>query len=123
MIAFLKELLRSPEAQREPHYWASVYGGHAYLALGPWGILAIYSNMWTAAWVVPVLYLMLWELPQFLLSDAQSSKLAWDCLLDTVAVAFSCYAATFLGSRDLNMATLCWGASVGVMIVGVRKRQ
>ncbi len=27
MIAFLKKLLRSPEAQREPHYWASVYGG------------------------------------------------------------------------------------------------
>lgn len=122
MIAFLKELLQTPEAQRDPHYWASVYGGHAYIALGPWGIIAIGLDMWTAAWLTPLLYFIVWEGAQWAILKKRTCPLLWDGILDTVSVAFACYAASLLGHGYQLASVWCWGASVGVMLTGVRVR-
>lgn len=110
------------ESQKSPHHWSATFGGHAWIALGPWGIIAIGWDMWTAAWVTPLLYLVFWEGLQFALTKKRTCPLVWDGLLDTVAVAFGCYAATLVGHGHQLAAIWCWGASVGVMATGWRVR-
>ena len=122
MLGFINGLLRSPEAQRDPHHWAATFGGHAWIALGPWGIIAIGWDMWLAAWVTPLLYFVVWEGLQWALTKRRSCPLFFDSILDTVAVAFGCYAATLLGNDQQLAAVACWGASVGVMATGWRVR-
>lgn len=111
------------EAQRDPHHWSATFSGHAWLLLGPWGVIAIGWDMWTAAWVVPVLYGLLWELPQYLTAKRQTRALAWDCVCDTVAVAFGCYAAAALGNGQKMLAMSCWASTVIVMLIGWRVRR
>ncbi len=110
--------LLTGEAQRDKHHWAATFGGHAWLGLGPWGIIAIATDMWTAAWVTPLLYLICWEGLQWSRAGRRNAALFWDCILDAVAVAFACYAATLLGNDYQIAAVMCWGASVGVMATG-----
>lgn len=114
--------LLEPEAQKDAHHWTATFGGHAWVALGPWGIIAITWDMWTAAAVVPVLYFVCWEGLQIILARQINRVMIWDSVLDTVAVTFGCYAATLLGNDYQYAAVICWGASVGVMATGWRVR-
>lgn len=115
--------LFEPEAQKDPHHWAATFGGHCWIALGPWGILAIWFDQWTAAWMVPLLYFTVWEGMQFFLAEKRNCPLFWDCVLDAVAVAFACYAAACLGNDMKLTAVLCVFASYGVMATGWRVRE
>lgn len=121
--------LLEPDAQKDPHHWASTFGGHAWIGLGPWGIVAVTIDMWTAAWVVPLVYLICWEGLQWYLAKERTKALFWDCILDATAVAFGCMAATLAchGVKlDDNtyrmMAVACWAASVGVAVTGWKVR-
>lgn len=118
----IDELLK-PEAQRDPHHWAATFGGHCWIAIGPWGVIAMTWDMWTAAWVTPVLYFILWEGLQMALSRKVTFVLFWDCVLDATAVAFACYGAALLGNDYQYSAVACWGASVGVMATGWKVRE
>lgn len=111
------------ESQGDAHAWAATFSGHAWIALGPWGLIAIGWNMWVAALVTPILYLILWEGLQWALAKRRTWPLFFDSILDTVAVAFGCYAATLLGNDQQLAAVACWGASVGVMATGWRVRE
>ena len=111
------------ESQDDPYAWSSVFAAHAWIGLGPWGLLAIYIDMWTAAWLTPLIYLVAWEGLQFYIAKRRTWALAWDCLLDTVAVAFACYAAASVGHGLKIPAIMCWGASVGVILAGWRARE
>ena len=111
------------ESQDDPYAWSSVFAAHAWIGLGPWGLIAIYIDMWTAAWLTPLLYLVAWEGLQFYIAKRRTWALFWDCLLDTVAVAFACYAAACVGHGLKIPAIMCWGASVGVILAGWRARQ
>ena len=119
----VRDMLGSPESQKDPHYWAATFGGHAHIALLPWGIVALWFDMWTAAWVIPVLYFFVWEGMQFILSEKKTKDMAWDGVLDSVAVAFGCYAAACLGNGMQLEAVFCWAASIGVMATGWRVRE
>ena len=116
--------LLTGESQRDPHHWAATFSGHCWLLLGPWGVVAMGWDMWTAAWIVPLLYLCSWEALQFALAPRhkRTVKLAFDCLLDAVAVAFGCYGAALLGNGYQIESLWCWAASVVVMAVGWRVR-
>lgn len=111
------------ESQDNPHHWAATFAGHCYLMMGPWGIVAIGTDKWTAAWVVPLLYLLVWEGTQWILSENKTKQLAWDCILDTVAVAFGCYAAALGTAGYMIEGIMCWGASIGVAASGYCKRR
>lgn len=113
----------TPEAQKDPHYWAATFGGHAWIGLGPWGVFALTFDMWTAAWLTPLLYLIVWEGIQLSLAKKVTPGLVWDSVLDTVGVAFACYAATLLGNDYQFAAVVCWGASVGVIVTGWKVRE
>lgn len=115
--------LLTPEAQREPHPWAATFGAHCWLALGPWGAIAIGWSMWTAAWVVPLLYLLLWEGYQLYRQGHVTRALIWDSLLDTTGIAFGCYAAACVGNGLRFESLICWSASLVVMAVGWRVRE
>lgn len=121
-MTFLRDLFRTPEAQSDPHYWAATFGGHVYIALLPWGIVAIGWDMWTAAVVVSLAYFVLWEGAQFYFAPRRSWALFWDCVLDAVAVAFGCHAAAALGSGMKELAVMSLVASLAVVSAGVVKR-
>lgn len=122
MLSLIGSMFRTPESQADPYSWSAAFGGHAWVALGPWGLVAIAFDMWTAAWVVPLAYLVLWEGLQWIMAPRRTPALAWDCILDTCAVAFGCLAAALLGNGYQIEAIACWGASVGVMATGWRVR-
>lgn len=110
------------ESQADPHTWAATFSGHAWIALGPWGLIAIGWNMWASAVITPILYFICWEGLQWTLAKRRTWPVFFDSILDTVAVAFGCYAAALLGHGHQLAAIWCWGASVGVMATGWRVR-
>ena len=115
--------LLGPEAQKNPHHWAATFGAHAYLALGLWGGAALLWDKWSAVWIAPLLYLIFWEGLQLYLSKRVTAALVFDAILDTVAVAFGCYAAALVG-RGYNLEAMwAWSASVVVMAVGWMVRE
>lgn len=122
MIGFLREMFATPESQDDPYAWSATFGGHAWIALGPWGLMAIATDKLTATCVVPVLYFLIWEMGQFYFAQHKSRALFWDCVLDSVGVSFACVAAYYVGTDNMNMAIFAWGASVGVMGTGWRAR-
>lgn len=116
----LRDIL-TPESQADPHHWASTAWAHCWFAMGPWGVIAIGWTMWTASWVVPILYLMAIEGYQLSRVD-RTKHLIWDSVLDTVMVAMGCYSAACLGNDMKLAAVACWGASLIVAGVGYGKR-
>ncbi|MFH5773614.1 hypothetical protein ACHFJ0_05130 [Paracoccus sp. NGMCC 1.201697] len=115
--------LLTPESQKDPYSWASAFGAHYWIALGPWGVIAIGWTQWTAAWVVPLLYLVCWEGLQLYLQKRVTRALVWDSILDTTGVALACYSAACLGNDLKLSAVSCWGASLIVAAVGWRVRE
>lgn len=114
----MTDSLLEPEAHKSPYVWSAVFGAHAYLALGLWGFVALLGDKWLAAWLAPVIYGLCWEGLQLYLSKRITRALVWDAILDTVAVAFGCYAATLVGYGYNLEAMWAWSASVLVMAVG-----
>lgn len=110
-----------PESQADPHHWGATAGAHCWIALGPWGVIAIGWDQWTAAWVTPIIYFLLIEAYQ-LTRFARTRHLIWDSILDTVMIAFGGYAAACLGNDMKLAAVACWGASIVVMAVGWQVR-
>lgn len=119
----LKDLFYAPEGQKDPYTSAAVYLAHCYIMLGAWGVFAIGWDVWAATILVPVAYGLLWELPQFLIAEKQTKALAWDCVFDTTAVAFGCYAAALLKTSYMHQALWAWVASVFVAWIAYRVRE
>lgn len=117
----LDDLLR-PEAHKDPYQWATAFAGHYWIALGPWGVIAIGWTQWQAAVAVPVLYLLLWEGYQLYRAQRITRALVWDSLLDTTGVAMACLSAASLGNDLKLTAVSCWVSSVIVAVVGWRVR-
>lgn len=108
----------TPEAQKDPHYWAATFGGHFWIILGPWGIVAIALDMWTAAIIVPLIYALGWEGLQLYRAEKRTFAIVMDSICDAVAVALSCIAAAALGNGMQVTAMCAWSASVMIAAVG-----
>lgn len=120
----LDDLLEA-ESQDDPHHWSATFGAHCWIALGPWGVIAIQWDVWTAAWVVPLAYLLIWEGAQLALSwraGRFSGALVWDSVCDTTAVAFACYAAASARHGAYADSIACWCASLVVCVIGYVRR-
>lgn len=120
-MSIIRDLL-TPEAQRNPHHWSAAAAAHCWLGLGIWGGIAVIWDRWTGVMFAPLLYLMLIEGVQLALVTKRTRHILWDSILDTVAVAFGCIAAAFVGDQNLNGAMAAWGASIVVIVVGWRVR-
>lgn len=106
MIGFIKDMLRSPEAQREPGAWAATLLAHAMICCG----LAAFLPWW-----VVVAGYALWEGVQW---RKYGSDL-WDGLLDWSGASLGvCVAVmSYPGKQGAVLAL------VVVLLVGVRKRR
>ena len=120
----LDDLLEA-ESQADPHAWSAPFCAHCWIALGPWGVIAITWNAWLAAWVVPLAYLLVWEGTQLVIAWRRGKFtyfLVWDSICDTVAVAFGCYAAASARHGIYLDAMLYWCASLIVCVIGWVRR-
>ena len=106
MLDFIKDLLRSPEAQREPAAWAATLLAHAMICNG----LAAFLPWW-----VVVAGYALWEGVQWRKYGAD----AWDCLLDWSGASLGvCVALMAYPGKQGAVVAL-----VVVLLAGVRKRR
>lgn len=110
----------TPEAQPEPHYWAATLAGHALLGLGA-GALALIFLGPLAAFSAPLVYTVLWEGLQFLMSG-RKRVLLWDCLLDAVGFALGALAGFALWTHDATLFLPCAGSLGAVAAAGVVRR-
>lgn len=85
-------MLRSPEAQQDPHYWVSVFAGHCLVGLILWVLLGSVA-------LVALVYALGWEAIQLALFDADP----WDCLLDWAAVVLGALGAMALWHNDAQL--------------------
>lgn len=107
MWKLLKELFNTPSAEREPEPWATRAAAHFGVGtvlclimvplLGPWGAVAIISAAYA-----------LWELCQW----PGGLRMAWDGILDWVAVVLGAVAA-----GNITGATPWAGAAIAVCAV------
>ncbi|UNY40273.1 hypothetical protein KLEP181_gp26 [Paracoccus phage vB_PmaP_KLEP18-1] len=106
-MTFLLSLLRTPDAQSDPHHWAATLFAHALIGVA----LAAVLPWWGA-----VLVYAAWEAAQWRLFDAG----AWDCLLDLCAVCLGVSVAVALISGGGAIGALL---ALGVIaLAGVRVR-
>lgn len=122
MIRILLAMFHSPEAQRAPYCWASAMVGHCWIGVGIWGGLAILLDRWTAVWLAPLLYLIVWEGGQIIATRKRSWRMVWDGLLDASAVALGCIAAAHLRDGSMLIAMWAWAGSFVVATIGWKVR-
>ncbi|ODT60967.1 MULTISPECIES: hypothetical protein [Paracoccus] len=124
-MGFLGDLLRTPDAQSDPHHWAATFMAHRDVGLGLWAVAAMIIDVWTAVILVSVGYLVLWEGAQLWRAARQGKRIlpaAWDGFLDTVALTSGCYAAACLVKGLWMDAIFCWFAMLIVISVGWAQR-
>lgn len=107
MIAFIAGMLRTPEAQRDPHVWGAVLIAHAFICLA----LAALLPWWMAVAIYSA-----WEAVQWAFFSAEP----WDCSLDWsggmlgVCVAVALQTGTSPAGPILALAV--------VLMIGVKVR-
>lgn len=50
-MSYLRSMFATPESQDDPYPWAATFAGHAWIAFGPWGLIALAWDTWTATLV------------------------------------------------------------------------
>lgn len=120
----IRELF-TPELQSDPHHWAATFLAHIYIGIGLWACAGMLWSAWDAIWYVTAIYFVAWEGAQLVYSrrlKVRFAPMAWDAVLDTVAICLGCYAAYAL-SRDMWVhAASAWGASMIIAAIGWNKR-
>lgn len=108
MIAFLRDMLRTPDAHSDPYSWAATLMAHAMIGVALAAIMP---------WWVAVIGYGLWEAAQVARYDAG----LWDSLLDWSAFCLGvCVAVALMEGYGPLSAVLALGV---VLIAGVGKRQ
>lgn len=107
MLKLLRQMMRTPEAQRDPYQWAATLLAHAFIGVALAALLP---------WWVPVAAYAGWEAVQWWRFKADP----WDCLLDWVAVCLGVCVAIAL-SADQGAAAACLALAL-ILLVGVRAR-
>lgn len=121
-MKILQDMFRTPEAQQDPHHWVATFAGHFVVCLGIWGWVATVLDMWTAAVIVPIAYLAIWEGGQLYFAAKRRRALVWDSVLDATGVAFGCCSAAALGNGQIVLAQSFWSAFMVVGAVGYKVR-
>lgn len=118
--------LLDAEAHEDPIEWAGTFMAHRDIGLGCWAIIAMIWEVWGAAALVTLIYLVAWEGTQMAVAHRRgrsSEALYWDALLDTVAVALGCFAAAALVKGMWLEAVGCWWGGMIVVATGWIKRK
>lgn len=108
MITFITDLLRTPDAQRDPYAWSSTLLAHAFIGVA---LAAVFP------WWVPVAAYAAWEALQCRRYGARVA----DCLLDWSAVSLGVCVAVALSAGQGALGAIL--ALAVVLLVGVRARQ
>lgn len=106
-------MLSTPEAQKDPHYWASVFAGHCVVGLILWAIFG-------SVYYIALLYWLLWEAAQIVIYKADP----WDSALDWTGVVIGALCAQALWQQDRWMiaATIVSGLVIAAVGSLVRSR-
>lgn len=107
MIDFMKEMLRTPDAQSDPYSWSSTLLAHAFIGVA----LAAVMPWWLA-----VAGYAAWEAAQLVWFQAG----AMDCLLDWVAVCLGVAIVVMLQTNGDAFAAIL--ALAAVLAAGVLRR-
>lgn len=110
----------SCEAKKRPASMAANFGGHPQIALLPWGVVAIGLDMWTASWVVALLYLVVWGGIQIRTEGRASRVTICNIVLDAGGVTLCLYGAACLGNGLQVESALFWAAGTTLTATGWR---
>ena len=106
MFKFLRDMLASPEAQRDPHYWTTTFLSHTWVGLA----------LWCAVGTLAVALYALWEVVQLAFFRAKF----WDSVLDWVAVCFGVLLAYSLWNQAITTTTACVLSLLVIIAMRVR---
>ena len=118
--------LLDAEAHSDPVEWAGTFMAHRDIGLGCWAVLAMLWDVWGAAALVTLVYLVAWEGAQLVIAFRRGRRMGalyWDALLDTVAVGAGCFAAACLVKGLWFEAVTCWWAGMVILAAGWIKRK
>ena len=117
MIALLRALFATPEAERDPEAWATRYAAHFGIGCIGWLLLVRFTGPWGAACAVAALYAA-WEALQW----PGGWRMAADGVLDWCAVTLGLCALTAVWMHDIPAALGFGLAAVVVALAGIEKR-
>lgn len=118
MIRLLRALFAAPEAERDPAAWATRFAAHLGLGAILWLVLAGAVGPGWASGLLAALYAA-WEALQW----PGGRRMAWDALLDCVAVWLALTGLWAVAHGQGLAATGCGLAALAVVWAGVRVRQ
>ena len=130
MIALIRAMFATPEAQADPYVWAAALMGH--WAIGA-GLAAVVVAIWmrgawaSAAWT-SIAYLVGWEGSQLFgaawdLSVAVTTLLLWDSILDWTAVTLGAITAAALWQHRRRIISAAVAATALILTAGVGRRK
>ena len=105
---FITDMLRTPDAQRDPYAWSSTLLAHAFIGVALAAVVP---------WWVPITAYAAWEALQWRRYGAGLT----DCLLDWSAVSLGVCVAVALSAGQAAVGAVL--ALLVVLLVGVRKRK
>lgn len=117
MMALLRALFTTPEAERDPEAWATRFAAHFGLGCALWLVLVRFAGPWGATGGVALLYAA-WEIAQW----PGGWRMAADGVLDWCAVSIGVCALAYVWDRDAAAALGCGLAAAVVALAGIERR-
>lgn len=119
MMGFIRDMLRSPEAQPDAYIWAAALTGHFAVGIVLTAIVGWRAGAWRGAAIVSAAYLLLWEGAQIAFFGGGFA----DGLVDGAAVACGAVvaAAAWRNKGGAVAAALALLAAIGIH--GIRRRR
>ena len=119
MLGFIRDMLRSPEAQPDAYIWAAALTGHFAVGIVLTALVGWRVGAWRGAAIVTLGYLMLWEGAQLAVFGGTTA----DGLVDGAAVA--CGAVVAAGAWRNKGAAVAGAIAVlsAIGVTGIRRRR
>lgn len=129
MIALIRAMFATPEAQSDPYVWAAALAGHWAIGAGLAGlVMAILPRgVWSAVAMLSMAYLVGWEGGQLIAAAGPqrglSRALVWDGILDWTAVTLGAITAAALWQHRRRIIAAAVAATVVILTAGVGRRK
>lgn len=127
MIALIRAMFVTPEAQSDPYVWAAALAGHWAIGAGLAGlVMALWPrSVWPAVTVLSIAYLVGWEGGQLIAAAPHglSRALVWDGILDWTAVTLGATIAAALWQHRRRIIAGAVAVTVVILTAGVGRRK
>ncbi|ARJ70075.1 hypothetical protein [Paracoccus contaminans] len=130
MIALIRAMFATPEAQADPYVWAAALMGHWAIGAGLTALIMaiwIIREAWNAVAVLSMAYLVGWEGGQLITAAGPQRRLSWalvwDGILDWSAVTLGAITAAALWHRRRRLIAAAVAATAVILTAGVGRRK